>query len=219
MDFSVTVWMVERENQVTFNLIFKQVSVDTHINLGNELDRQPSRQIRRHKDKTRAGTMEERRKKNECECRGPTAYALCVCPPSVSCGHQRPKWLCNRCPPPVTPALCRAKAPGASTIQSSPPKPRKHWGRSRLYRLHQPPSSLIPSLLSSERTKDARFSLIRSAWSDTELQYPTQSYIVGTELHSLTMHPGTELGRTYTQLHIYRLRTSSKSEKSIDKLL
>lgn len=110
----------------------------------------------------------------------PHTYALhpCVCPPSVSCGHQRPKWLCNRCPPPVTPALCRAKAPRASTIQSSPPKPRKHWGRSRLYRLHQPPSSLIPSLLSSERTKDARFSLIRSAWSDTELQYPTQSYIV-----------------------------------------
>lgn len=186
------------ETQVTFNLIFKQVSVDTHIimiNLGNELGRQPSMQIRWHKDKTRAGTMEERRKKNECECRGPTAYALhpCVCPPSVSCGHQRPKWLCNRCPPPVTPALCRAKAPGASTIQSSPPKPRKHWGRSRLYRLHQPPSSLIPSLLSSERTKDARFSLIRSAWSDTELQYLTQSYIVAQNYTALPCIPARNL--------------------------
>lgn len=85
-------WMDGREGKSSnFQLIFKQVSVDTHINLGNELDRQPSRQIRRHKVKTRAGTMEERRKKNECECRGPTAYALCVCPPSVSCGHQRPK--------------------------------------------------------------------------------------------------------------------------------
>lgn len=70
-------WMDGREGKSSnFQLIFKQVSVDTHINLGNELDRQPSRQIRRHKVKTRAGTMEERRKKNECECRGPTHLRL-----------------------------------------------------------------------------------------------------------------------------------------------